>query len=436
MKTYGGIGMYKRVFTLAITLLFAVTIISACGDKDESEKDDPEDNVTEEEPEDNKEEDLDKDKTKDDEIDDNETGETNDDFAELITYMEEETEGSAKVLFESDQKMEHNMDDVNVSLDAYTLVELNDFNANFDIPFSDQTDGGVLITKYTVKNDTDKDVSYMPSMYLSYVGATKDAGNYKDLIPEEEQLPTLLSPSNDYELKSGDEVTGYYAYPFGKDQLADVLKEGEVIIEVPQPQEDADDFSSTIGEEGSFKVSLDQESADKKADNDSQNFYDDRVTMENMGDKKMVDNKDDIKETEKLGDVDITLEGYQFTEFEPNKDEAPRFESFDTGIVLLTVKFMIDNDGDAEIGKNSVSSKLTVNDGSQYTLNDGMLLLYKNDEIIDKGETGELLQVYPLDKEMYEKIWKDKSFELEIGPMKDKEAKDISKGKKVEFKLK
>ena len=48
----------------------------------------------------------------------------------------------------------------------------------------------------------------------------------------------------------------------------------------------------------------------------------------------------------------------------------------------------------------------------------------------------EILQVYALDKEQYDKIWKDKSFEVEIGPMKDAEAKDISKGKKATFELK
>src|SRR5699024_10295788 len=80
--------------------------------------------------------------------------------------------------------------------------------------------------------------------------------------------------------------------------------------------------------------------------------------------------------------------------------------------VLLTVKFDIDNENSSEIGNNSITSKLTVNDGSQYMLNEGMLLGYNNDDVIESDDSGELLQVYILDKEQYDKIWKDKSFEV------------------------
>ena len=55
-------------------------------------------------------------------------------------------------------------------------------------------------------------------------------------------------------------------------------------------------------------------------------------------DKSMVKEKSGIDKTETLGSSNITLEGYQFTEFEPNETEAPRFESFDTGIIVLTIQ--------------------------------------------------------------------------------------------------
>src|SRR5690606_41418557 len=62
-------------------------------------------------------------------------------------------------------------------------------------------------------------VYYMPAFYLSFTGAEKVYNNYRDLLPEEEQLPIKLSPSNDYLLKPGESVTGYYTYPLGKTHL-------------------------------------------------------------------------------------------------------------------------------------------------------------------------------------------------------------------------
>lgn len=64
-----------------------------------------------------------------------------------------------------------------------------------------------------------------------------------------------------------------------------------------------------------------------------------------------------------------------------------------------------------------------------------MLLNYRSDDNIEKGDSGELLQVYLLNKEDDDKIWKDKPFEAEVGPMRDKDAEDISKGKRWTLRL-
>ncbi|MGI8386747.1 DUF5068 domain-containing protein [Robertmurraya sp. P23] len=355
------------------------------------------------------------------------------DFTELITYMEKETEGTAKILYENKEQQVHEMDGVKVSLDAYTLLELTDFHTDFSIPFNDQTDGGVIIAQYTVTNELDKDVYYMPSFYLSFTGAQKAYDNIRDLLPLEEQLVEKLSPSNDYLLKAGESVTGYYTYPFGKDHLETVLNLSTASVEVPAAQAVKGEFSSQIGKDGQFTLSLNKSGAEKVEANKA--FYNDKVTSANMGEKKLLKEAQDISTSEQLGDVTVTLDGYQFTEFTPNEVEAPRFVDFKNGIVLLTVKFNLDNKGSDSIGLSSMSSKLTVNDGSQYMFGEGMLLDYGYDDLIEAGKSGELLQIFILDKEQYEKIWKNKSFEVEIGPILNKEAKDISKGKKAVFEL-
>lgn len=402
-------------------------IVSGCGSNEKPTEADENANATEDnnvEVEDTKEEEVEEPAT---------TASNTSDFSELIKYMEEETEGTTKVLYENKEPQVHEMDGVTVSLDAYTLVELNDFHTDFSIPFNDQTNGGVIIAQYTVKNELDKDVYYTPFLYLSFTGAEKDYSNLRDLLPADQQLAEKLSPSNDYLLKAGETVTGYYAYPFGQDHLQDALNVSTVTVEVPAPLAVKDDYSSTIGKDGQFTISLNDAGAEKIKANAA--FYNDKVTLDDMGEKKMLKEQSGIGKSEQLGDVTVTFDGYQFTDFTPNAVEAPRFENFKNGIVLLTVKFNLDNKGSDSVALSSMSSKLTLNDGTQYTLGEGMLLDYSYDDVIAGGKSGELLQIYVLDKEQYDKIWKDKSFEVEVGPIRNQEAKDISKGKTAIFEF-
>lgn len=428
--------MKKRLLLLVVMFLTAI-IIAACGNKDEGEPEETVDAAEEDETGTEEEEVEEEPEEEEEEAEEEEAEETsadgNDgDFADLITFMEEETEGTATVLYENNEAQTHEMEGVTVSLDGYSLVELLDFHRDYSIPFDDQNNGAVLIAQYTIENTTDEDLHYMTTYDL--INTDRYINNNRDLLPEESQLPNILSPSNDYLLEAGQKIVGYYAYPIGEDRLEEILDVGSVDIAISTPQTDPEDFSSMIGSEGRFTLPLDAESADKEADKASQGFYEDKATADNMGDKEMLEEEQDIGESQELGDVKITLEGYQFTNFVPNAEEAPRFEEDE--VVLLTVKFDIENGYDEDLAKNSISSTLHLNDGKQWTLNEGMLLPYTNSDVIPSGDSGELLQIFLLDQEQYEAIWKDKSFEMELGPMRNEEGEDISKGEKAEFKLK
>ncbi len=54
-----------------------------------------------------------------------------------------------------------------------------------------------------------------------------------------------------------------------------------------------------------------------------------------------------------------------------------------------------------------------------------MLTGYAYDDVIEPGESDELLQIFVLDKAKYEKIWKDKSFEMEMAHLQNAEAKEL-----------
>ncbi|MFJ6413479.1 DUF5068 domain-containing protein [Terribacillus saccharophilus] len=356
------------------------------------------------------------------------------DFAELIDYMKTTTDAEeTTVFFEATEPQTHEMEGVSVSLDSYSLVGLKDFHTDYSIPFNDETNGGVILTQYTVKNDTDKDLHYTPFMYMSFTGAVKAYNNYKDIIPEDGQLATKLSPDNNYELKAGETITGTYAYPMGETELKAAMESGSATVEVPAPTTNPDDLSTALGTKGQFTINLSEEGAKQTEANAA--FYQDAISVDNMGEKTMIEEKEGIGQSQELGDSTITLDGFQFADFTPNEYEAPRFENFQNGVVLLTVKFNVDNKGSDNIGLDNIASNLYVNDGSQYQMSERMLSPYEYQQSIAAGESGELLQVYVLDKEQYDKIWKDKAFDIELGPLYDENSEDISKGKKAEFKL-
>lgn len=415
-----------KPWVFLVAIMFSVLVISGCGNGEEEAPPEEKVNASEDKKEKDEEE-------TEEEAKPASASAPSGDIKDLITFMEKETEGTAKVLHENKEPQVHKMEGVTVSLDSYTLLELADFHTDFSIPFNDQTDGGVIVAQYTVTNELDKDVYYMPSFYMSFTGATKQFNNYRYLLPSEKQITEKLAPSNDYLLKAGESVTGYYAYPLGKDVLEAALAVSTTSVEVPAAQAVKGEFGSPIGKDGIFTISLNAAGEEKVQANEA--FYQDKATSADMGSKKMVKEKKDIGKSEQLGDVIVTLDGYQFTEFTPNSVEAPRFENFKNGIVLLTLKFNLDNKSADSIGLSSMSSKLTVNDGAQYMLNEGMLLDYSYNDLIASGESGELLQIFVLDQEQYVKIWKNKSFEIEVGPIRNNEAKDISKGKKAVFEL-
>ncbi|PFL16237.1 DUF5068 domain-containing protein [Bacillus cereus] len=426
--------MSKKLLSLFSTIIVAAFVITGCGQSDTTNKEQKEDVTKENKTEktattkENKPEE----KKSEDKKAEN-TATSSSDYSKLISYMEKETGGKTKVLFENKESQVHKAEDISVSMNSYTLVELNGLHTDFNIPFNRQTEGGVILVNYSVKNSSAKDLYYMPALDMSFTGAQKAYSNYRDLIPTEDQLPTKLAPTNDYLVKAGETISGYIAYPFGKDDLAKISSLSTVSVSVPTAQANKGKFDAPIGSPGSFSLSLNKQGAEKVTADKT--FYQDKVTANNMGDKKMLKEQSGINNSQELGAVNVTLDGYQFAQFTPNSVEAPRFANFKNGIVLLTAKFKLDNKDTQDVALSPISSTLRVNDGTQYTISEGMLLNYDYNASVKTGTSGELLQVYILDQEQYEKIWKDKSFEIELGPMRNKEAKDISQGKKAKFTL-
>lgn len=418
-------------------ILFAF-ILAGCSKEDETEPAEAE--TEEEEPEEEPDEEEEPEEEEEEEEEEEVTAEPSGgdiDFASVIAELEDITDGTTELIYENNEPYVHDEEDVVISLDGYQLLELNDFHTSFAIPFNDQTDGAIVLAHYTVENNRDELIHYTPDFSMSYVGSTRMRSHNRELIPDDVQLIQKLGPSNDYELPAGESMNGFAVYPLSLDELDDVLELETVEIEVKAAAENYDpdtyEYKPLIGSHTKFDISMSADGEDKLVERGQ--FYEDRVTQDNWGDKTMIKEKEDINETVELGDSTITLLGYQFTEFEPNDVEAPRFDSFENGIVLLTIKMEIENNESEDVDLGLTRSKLEVNNGAQYLLNENMLLNYGLDDYIEPGESGEWLQIYVMDQEQYEKIWQDKDFELEVGPLVSPDVDDLSKGKSDTFLL-
>ena len=81
------------------------------------------------------------------------------------------------------------------------------------------------------------------------------------------------------------------------------------MIDVPAPFETQGDVNSTIGQSGSFTLSVNEEGAEREEHNSG--FYTDLITAADMGDKELIKADDNIDQVDTLGDVSLMLEGYQ-----------------------------------------------------------------------------------------------------------------------------
>lgn len=359
------------------------------------------------------------------------------DFSKQISEMKKETDAkSIEKIYASQDPIVKNQGEVVITLDGYEYMEIKDFNRDFAIPFEEQIErGGIMIAKYTIENKEDKDIYFTPSFDLNYVGTSKTSMGIKSLLPDEKENLSSIMVASKFKVTSGETKTGYLAYAFGPTAFDKIKEQTSITLTIPGVHTKPDSFKvdDMIGSPQKIELPISSQGEEKKEANGA--YYQDKVTVDNMGEKTMIKEKSEINKTETLEDVGVTLEGYQFTEFVPNEVEAPRFDNVENGLVLLTAKFQTDNKSDKDIDLSMSSSVLRVNNGTQRLLSSSMLLATdRNNQILEQGSKKEFIQVFLLDKEQYDKIWKDKEFKIEVN-LRTKEGKTMGAGKELSFDL-
>src|SRR5699024_2406009 len=242
------------------------------------------------------------------------------DFDAVLAEVEDITDGETNVLYEETEAQVHEEDAYSVSLDNYVVAELTDVHMDYSIPLGDSDEGAILVTHHTIENKSDDDIAYTPNWSLKYSGADRFPGINSDMLPDDMQLRSLLTSDNNYVIPAGESVSGYSILALRTIDIENIDEVGFAQLETPAAGDEyvADDYEykNKLGKQVEMEIHVSGDGSEASADADE--FYVDRTTTENMGTKTMVKEKSDINETKTLGKSEITLDGYQFTEFEPN----------------------------------------------------------------------------------------------------------------------
>ncbi|MFD1849583.1 DUF5068 domain-containing protein [Oceanobacillus bengalensis] len=431
--------MFKKKWLGVLLCSIAVLILVACGDEAEEasteeteEKDasEVEDEAVEEETESADEVKSEDDSEEPEEVEDTENSSSSAPTNENINpAIAEETDGNVEIIYTNNEAgFSNDLNGFLINVDAYQIAKVTDMNADQEFRFDGAFEGYVVTAKASIENTTDKDI------YNNYVMRIQLADR-SDYVPSSAQY--YIPEDMKIEWENTDDI-GKFEPGFQKDIFVTFLFTNEEYekLSTVDPKfiieggaSENDDFSDSFGEDAIFDFVYSEEQAEQVAN--APDFYQDKLTTDNIATKEIIYEKTDINETKELDGAKITLEGVQYTDITPNESSAERFSNFDgEELVALTIKINIENGSEQLIWNNSLGSILSVNDDEARYISQGMVENATPQDIA-AGETGEKLFVFLFEKKYFD-IYE--TFDLEVGPFMGDDG-ELFKGHKVEFEL-
>jgi len=179
-----------------------------------------------------------------------------------------------------------------------------------------------------------------------------------------------------------------------------------------------------------FKLPLSDEGAENATA--TSELYPDKMVTDNVADKELIYSKEDMNESQKIGGVNVTLEGVQYAKVTPTAGHEQRFSNFGDGpLVAVTAKFAVENASDEDFSKFLIEKKLILDQNRGTMRSEGMLEPSVQGDL-KPGESDEVIAVFLFREDEFNLL---KELSLEFGPLKDENAKMLYKEKTAIFKL-
>ncbi|AFC29217.1 hypothetical protein PM3016_2329 [Paenibacillus mucilaginosus 3016] len=343
-----------------------------------------------------------------------------------------ESEGNVEVVYTNKAPgYTHNMNGFKVSVDEYQIVKVTGMNKRVaSIPFQDQTDGYVVTAKVTIDNAAGKAMYYNNMYRIQLSKATDYIPNdgSATFVRKEDRLKSKQETETS-KFAAGEKVTGLLSFTLTNEQF-ESLKTVKPKFVIEDGAADNSEAKDSFKGNAVFDFFYSEEQ--KKQVESEPKFYPDRLTTDNMADKKMIFEKTGIGETKQIGDLKVTLDGVQYAEIVPTAANQARFKNFgENGIVAVTVKLLLDNQSDKTVSLSLTSSKLRVDQDRGTALSEGMVEPNHPRELAP-GSQGEKYHVFLFRKDEFGLF---KSFQMEFGPVVDADAKRLFKEETATFTL-
>ncbi len=348
----------------------------------------------------------------------------------LNPFIAEESEGTVEVVYTNKEpNYIHDMNGFKVSVDEYQIVSLKDIHKDYTYVFDEQQEGYIITAKVTIDNTTDKPMYYTSIMNIEVANEFEIFPSQSRLFVKDEETVFSKKETAPGKYAAGEKVTGFVTFALTNEEYQSLATVNPKFV-IEGGVADNDSFKGSFKGDVVFDFIYSDDQKDQLAS--QPDFYQDELLLRDMAEKKMIFERKDIGQTQVLGDVNITLDGIQYTEVIPTEAYKEAFANFgDSGIVAITMNLIIDNTSQESLSAYWTSGKLIVDDTRATYLSTGQLEPDGVDEI-KPGEKGEKMIVFLLRKDEFG-IYK--KFDLEFGPLRSMDNQDLAKGYTVTFEL-
>lgn len=377
----------------------------------------------EESSEDNESSDEDSDDTDDNETNNEETP-ANDDAADDDAADWEAFQAKLQEILEAEKvdvlyknlkpiNLTEDVEGIDIIINGYYYYEISNFDVDWEYVFGDQTEkGGVIVYDITLKNTGDQDLYPVPTFNTTVTGNEDYITHNNSLVKESQSLNWLFHTDNEGVLEAGKEIRGFYPLAITPNTMEKIEAEGIGLMETPAVYTSEDFETETLLARGT-NIRIPFTTKGEEIAAAAADFYPDVYTLENWGNKTLVDEVE-LGETIESQGLTITVDSYQITELEPNEDYKDRFADFEDGAYLLTVAVTYDNQTKKDLQLDMVSGNLSLADMISY-FSEGLLEPRLETRELPAGETASRYHTFLMDGKTYDKFAEDE-WVLELKP--------------------
>lgn len=306
-----------------------------------------------------------------------------------------------------------NVDGIDIIINGYYYYEISNFDVDWEYVFGDQTEkAGVIVYDITLKNTGDQDLYPVPTFDTKVTGNDDLIMHNTSLVKESQSLNWLFHTDNEGVLEAGQEIRGFYPLAVTPNTMEKIEAEGIGLMETPTVYTSEEFDSETLLARGT-NIRIPFTTKGEEIAAAAADFYPDVYTLENWGNKTLVDEVE-LGETIESQGLSITVDSYQITELEPNEDYKDRFADFEDGAYLLTLAVTYDNQTKKDLQLDMVSGNLTLADMIS-SFSEGLLEPRLENRELPAGETASRYHTFLMDGKTYEKFAED-DWVLELKP--------------------